>query len=104
MEPGIKYIEGIVRYSDGMFILETDGNSRDLNDSLLIWHIHHWDLETIKSAIEYSKKDANIFDDPEEGDLQYLIELAKVNNASELIELFSGFMVTGNIYEANRTN
>jgi uncharacterized phage protein (TIGR01671 family) len=97
MEPGIKEIEGVVIFKDGMFQLKIEDEK---HPSPLFWYDEKWDLKSIQEAIEWRPEDADIFDDPEEGDLQYLItECAKVNTPDELIEYLSGVEVIGNIHD-----
>ncbi len=99
MEPGIKEKGGTVIFKDGMFQIDEDSNDFDLGTPLA-WAFRQWDLPEIEEAISYGRPGASIFDDPEEGDLQYLItEVAKVKDANELIEYLSGVEIVGNIYE-----
>ncbi len=96
MEPGIKEIEGEVKFNGGVFYLDLDNNDMD---TPLSWHDTQWDLEGIKEAISYSRNNS-IFDDPEEGDLQYLMsDCAKVETPEQLIEYLSGLEIIGNIFE-----
>jgi len=98
MEPGIKIIEGVVEFKDGMFILICEDSKEDFSTPL-IWHYYNWDLESIKEAISWTRQDAGWFDDREEGDLQYLItECAKLETKEQLIEYLSGFEIIGNIH------
>lgn len=100
MEPGIKTIYGEVMFKDGTFYLDTDEDSfGDMVDPIS-WHHYEWDLEGIKEAISWTRQDADWFDDPEEGDLQYLItDCAKVENAEQLMEYLSGFTIEGHIHD-----
>jgi hypothetical protein len=99
MEPGIMEIEGVVTFTEGMFSID----KFDCDDNLqnpLSWCIQEWDLESIKDAISWTRKDPGWFDDPEDGDLIYLIsDVAKVKDSDELIQYLSGIEVIGNIYE-----
>ena len=99
MEPGIKEIYGEVKFKDGIFFIDTDETGYDLITPLL-WRQIFWDLKSIKEAISWTRQTDNWFDDPEEGDLEYLIsECAKVETTGQLIEYLSGFEILGNIYE-----
>jgi hypothetical protein len=95
MEPGIEAKQGIVVFKDGMFQIEQEDNTCPIAYANM-----EWDLESIKEAISYCRPDSFVFDDPEEGDLQYLIEeCAKVKTAEELILFLNGIEIIGNIYE-----
>jgi uncharacterized phage protein (TIGR01671 family) len=99
MEPGIKTISGTVKFLDGAFVLVDTDNQNDLTIPLS-WQQTVWDLETIKEAISWTRQTDGWFDDPEEGDLNYLInECASVETPEQLIEYLNGFEVIGNIYE-----
>lgn len=93
MEPGIKYFESVVEFRDGAFMIKNDDHS---NDFFPIWFVQtSWDLKSIYDAIDIR---GMIFDDPEEGDLQYLInDVAKVDSVEALINHLS-LEVIGNIY------
>ncbi len=97
MEPGIKTHEGIVVFEEAGFQYK----EHDKDELIpLQWIQTEWDLESIKEAISWTRQTAGWFDDPEEGDLQYLItDCAKVETAEQLIEYLSGIEVIGNIYE-----
>lgn len=98
MEPGIKTISGIVKFSGSCFNLDGEEGSSDFTTPLS-WCQIVWDLESIKEAISYGRPDRFVWDDPEEGDLQYLItECAKVKTPEELIEYLNGFEKIGSIY------
>lgn len=99
MEPGIKTISGIVRFVDGMFILDSDEPKEDFYHPLF-WYNIQWGLEEIKDSISWTRQTSEWFDDPEEGDLQYLItECAKLETSDQLIEYLSGLEIIGNIHE-----
>lgn len=99
MEPGIKIVSGIVKFKDGCFVLDAEEGSTDFITPIS-WHQTVWDLESIKEAISWTRQTDGWFDDPEEGDLQYLIsECAKVETADQLIEYLNGFEIIGNVYE-----
>lgn len=98
MEPGIRIEEGIVIFENGMFTLELfNGNILDFRS--LIDFIREWDLKMIEESIQLTSRYATVFDEPEDGDLQYLIELAEVENAEKLIEYFNGVEIIGNVHE-----
>lgn len=85
---GIKTIEEEVVFCNGFFTVD---------DMPLYWHDVAWDLDSIKSAINSHK---DLFDDPEEGDLIYLIEdVAQVKDEKELLDYLRGIEVIGNIHE-----
>ena len=95
MEPGIKTEEFIVVVRDSCFCVINE----DSNDcQALSWLNIKWDLDHIRDAISFGRPERFVWDEPEEGDLQYLIsECAKVKTAEELIEYLSGIEVIGNI-------
>jgi len=93
MEPGIREKEGTVFYKDGCFCLDGDG----LNDMPLSWACWDADLDEIQCNISCQR---GIWDDPEEGDLQYLMyEVAQVNTPEELVTYLSGCKILGNIHD-----
>jgi uncharacterized phage protein (TIGR01671 family) len=98
MEAGIKTDEGTVIFDDGSFRVETDSDVGNYHLTISDYDTV-WDLDGIESAIQWYKKDAGLFDNPEEGDLQYLMELAKVETPEALCEFFNGVEIIGNIYE-----
>jgi len=98
MEPGIKTISGVVVFKDGCFCIEGEEGTSDFT-APISWHQTVWNLENIREAISYGRPDRFVWDDPEEGDLQYLMEeCAKVKTPEELIEYLNGFEKIGSIY------
>jgi hypothetical protein len=97
MEPGIREIEGLVKFVDGMFVIDP----YESYDTIpLAWCIREWDLESIEESISWTRQTDGWFDDPEEGDLNYLItEVAKVKDVDELIKYLSGIEILGNIHQ-----
>ncbi len=96
LEPGIKIKEGNVEFTGGMFTVDHEDGPNDLSTPLL-WEIQTWDEISIKEAIISGRKD--IWDDPEEGDLQYLLEEFKLKDLQALIDLLSGVEIIGNVFE-----
>lgn len=97
-EPGIKAIEGEVLFDNGMFYLDTDGD-QDFTTPLG-WLNQEFNIDDIKESISWTRQTAGWFDDPEEGDLNYLIkEVAKVENEEQLLNFINGFEITGNIHD-----
>ena len=98
MEPGINEIEGYVMFEDGMFYLDTDGDIGFRTP--LSWLHQEINIEDIRESISWTRQTDGWFDDPEEGDLNYLIkEVAKVENEEQLLNFINGFEITGNIHE-----
>lgn len=96
LEPDIKEIHATVVFESGMFTIDSD----EYYPNPLSWIKTDWDLESIKEAISWRPQDADLFDDPEEGDLQYLIhEVAKVKNEEDLIDYLNVIEITGNIHD-----
>jgi hypothetical protein len=99
LEPEIKQQIDIVVYSNGMFVLKNKGSfGRDCSqDYPLSWEIFTYTSEGIQNGIgpaSYGIK----YDDPEEGDLNYLLESYKFKTEEELIK-YLGVEVIGNIYD-----
>lgn len=94
MEPGIQTHVGEVIFHDGMFQISHHPDVAN-SPSPIIWEMITWDGEAIKNAIDIRRM---IWDDPEEGDLQYLLELAGVETLEDLTHYF-GVQVIGNKYE-----
>lgn len=98
LEPGIRTVQDLVIYADGMFQLYDQRIK--YGESPLTWALRRWDLEAIKDAISWTRETDGWFDDPEEGDLNYLIkECAKVKTEEQLISLFDGVEIIGNIHD-----
>lgn len=98
MEAGIKERGGTVVFSEGCFMIEGDDFSS--SPYPLFWAETIWDLDSIKDAISYGgNADRFTFDDPEEGDLQYLIEECKLKTVEEFLNHINGLEIIGNIYE-----
>lgn len=95
MEPGIKISGGTVVFANECFSIEDDKGV----DPMFFYQTE-WDLISIESAISYYGTSVGVFDDPEEGDLQYLItEVAKVSSADDLIQYLNGWKIKGNIHD-----
>lgn len=102
MEPAIRTSEETIIFKDGTFGYESENH----NDIFcpLIWDDRQWTMDEVKEAICWRKADADIFDDPEEGDLNYLLQEYKLESPEALLEYISGIEVIGNIYETTLTN
>lgn len=107
MEPGILTITGVVSFNNGMFFLNDieydDIEYKIFNeeDIPLSWYNFEYSEIDIKDAISYYKSDKvyDFWDDPEEGDLKYLLDAYHLKDINELIEYLRGIEVIGNIYE-----
>ena len=97
MEPGIRTKEGAVYFNQREVSYGFDDDDGEFFS--LAWVPDHVDMEYVKQSIEYRHFDADLFDDPEEGDLSYLMEIAEVSTPEELLKLFSGFLIIGNIHQ-----
>lgn len=96
MECAIRIEQFIVVFSEGMFCFEKE-DKVDLTP--LQWLIAEWDLEQLKDSVCWSDPQKDIFDDPEEGDLNYLLEEYNYDSLESLIKDVSGIKVIGNIHE-----
>ena len=94
MEPMIRTVEEEVIFQDGMF-----GINYNSGFTPLAWIYQQYDLEGIRFAIQVGKPGWDIWDDPEEGDLQYLMDEYSCDTEEELLEYVNLFEVIGNIYE-----
>ena len=97
MEPGVKTKEVEVLFRNGTFCTDEDDNYEIVG--MLAWEIQQWDEATIREAISYRRDGSDLWDDPEEGDLQYLLQITDCKTIQELIEHLSGVEVIGNIFE-----
>lgn len=90
MEPGIKIEEGEVVFEEGMFgIKDLEGYGTGVFP--LSWCIRQWTLDDLEQYIGCPRF---LFDAPEEGDLQYLMEeVAKVKTTDELLQYISGIHI-----------
>lgn len=98
MEPAIREFECEVVFKDGIFCTYDDDGWFESRP--LAWIDSYPDLDSLKFAISYTRQTDGWFDDPEEGDLQYLIEVTEgVNTPDELLKYLDGIEVIGNIHE-----
>lgn len=98
MEPGIQTKELAIVWDNelcGFGVEDNNGYNTDI--IALGWYDVQWDEQAIKDAIGAPR--GEIWDDPEEGDMQYLLAEYKLNNLQELIEYISGIEVIGNVYD-----
>ena len=87
-----------VIFKDGIFGCYQENESGVTDNFVpLCWLYNDWDEENIKCSIANPRND--IWDDPEEGDLQYLLEQYNLKNVDDLIEYCSVFEVIGNIHQ-----
>lgn len=93
MEAEIEEALIVVEYRDGMFV-----SADESNPCPLVWENQEYDLPALREAVAWRGSN-DLFDDPDEGDLNYLMERAGVKTVEELLEKVSGFEVIGNIYE-----
>lgn len=98
MEAAIKTYKSEVVFKDGMFVVDKEDAAFDCNIPIC-WINQIWDEVSIKDAISFRKLDADLWDDPEEGDLVYLLEEYKLKDLQELISYISNIEIIGNIYE-----
>lgn len=94
MEAGILESNYEVVYKDGIIGVEEDYIQEPCP---LIWYTNVYTEEAIRNAIGTPRN--SIWDDPEEGDLQYLLQEYKLKDLQELIEYLSGVEIIGDIYE-----
>lgn len=94
MEPAIETLKEEVFLKDGIF------GTMEHNDIVpLSWILPCYDEEAIKSSIAIGKPGWDIWNDPEDGDLQYLLDEYAINGLDELIDYCNCFEVIGNIHE-----
>lgn len=94
MEPAIETLEQEVVFKDGIF-----GVIEQIDIIPLFWIIPSYDEDEIKHSISVGKPGWDIWDSPDEGDLQYLLDEYSLNNVEELIEYCNCFKVIGNIHQ-----
>lgn len=106
MEPAIATINAIVVFKDGMFLSDLIGDySSDIINRYddmpfpLCYDSHYYIEQDIKDAIAVYKPSMDIWDCPEEGNLQYLLEQYNLKNIDELLSYVSGIEIIGNIYQ-----
>lgn len=97
MEPAIKTEQLAVIFRNGVFGLDEE-KQWDI-PTPLEWVYREWDLESLKDAVCWRKNERDIFEDPEEGDLQYLLDEYNLKSEEELLKYISGFEIIGNIHE-----
>lgn len=95
MEPLIEKVGGTVVFIEECFQIQDENQI-----SPMFYYQTDWDLESIECAISFHGTNVGLFDDPEEGDLQYLItEVAKVANTEELINYLNGWVIEGTVHD-----
>lgn len=95
MECAIRTEQFIVVFSEGMFCFEKE-DKVDLTP--LQWLILEWDLEQLKDATCWRDWQKDIFEDEDEGDLNYLIEEYNYDSLGSLLKDISGVKIIGNIH------
>jgi len=99
MEPGIKVIEGEVFFSEQHLTWGLiDYDTHDENFEHLAWLNWPVTLNDVESALNMHRH-GFIFDDPEEGDLQYLYEITESKSEEELLRYLNGVEIIGNIHD-----
>jgi uncharacterized phage protein (TIGR01671 family) len=97
MEAEIREEEVVVEFLDGAFRVKIENYYTDT--PTLSELIYNYDLETLKDAVHYSERHGLLFDDPEEGDLTYLLTQYNQPSTNELLKFISGVEVIGNIHQ-----
>lgn len=97
MEPEIQTLEYIVELTNGIFGVNEE--TSDWGITPLSWINENYSEEGLRSAIGYEGRCEFEWIDPEEGDLQYLLETYKQPSLEVLLEFVSGIELIGNIYE-----
>lgn len=97
MEAAIRETIEVVEFKDGMFGFATENHSDIFCP--LFWDVRIWTLDHVKDAISWRAEDADLFDNPNEGDLQYLLSEYKLETPEALLKYISGVEIIGNIYE-----
>lgn len=95
LEPYIESKIHTVIFKEGVFCSEKP--SGYMGDNMLI--PLQWEMETYDSGSLSSNFDSDIWDDEEEGDLQYLLSEYNIDNETDLIHHLSGIEVIGNIHQ-----
>lgn len=98
LEPGIKEKIGAVKYVDGTFYIDDPDNVHDMQWPIMYDNATYTESD-IKNAIAVGKEPYDIWDNPKEGNLQYLLEEYKLPDLQALIEYLSGIEVIGNIHD-----
>lgn len=102
MEPEISKETVDVIFCNGSFCLNDNTQIDDfINKTPLCFEIAKYNLEDAKNGFAggyYDYKTSGIWDDVEEGDLQYLLSEYNLSSEEELIN-FLGVEIIGNIYE-----
>lgn len=97
MEPAIKTENLEVIFRSGVFGLDEE-KSWDV-PTPLEWAFREWDLESLKDAVCWRQDERDVFANPDEGDLQYLIDEYNLKSEEELLKYISGFTIIGNVHE-----
>lgn len=100
MEAAIKTLEYEVVFQEGMFGVETENDyGYDTHFVPLAWVFGEYDEDAIKAAISTGRDSFDIWNDEEEGDLQWLLEDYKCADLQELLDYVNTFEIIGNIHE-----
>ena len=93
MEPEIRTETHIVTYNEGMFTSEESGSDFI---APIAWDNKQYDEARIIEAIDVR---GMIWDSPNDGDLQYLLDKYKLKNLDKLIQFISGVELVGNVHD-----
>ena len=93
MEPEIRTETHIVTYNEGMFTSEESGSDFI---APIAWDNKQYDEARIIEAIDVR---GMIWDSPDDGDLQYLLDKYKLKNLDKLIQFISGVELVGNVHD-----
>lgn len=97
MEPAIRTEKLAVVFRSGVFGLDEE-KTWDI-PTPLEWAFREWDLESLKDAVCWRQDERDIFANPDEGDLQYLLDEYNLKSEEELLKYISGFEIIGNIHQ-----
>ena len=99
LEPAIRDVVGVVKFIDGMMVIDSDDLEKYRNHAPLKWCNNSYNEEDIKECIQFHGNDLHDWNGTDESELPYLIELAGVKNLEELCEYLSGIEIIGNVHQ-----
>jgi len=100
MEPGIEIIESEVYYKDGVYSIDKESRYTEEYSTALIYEIREWIEWEVQQQIGSPR--GELWDDPEEGDLQYLLEEYGYKDLQHMLKDISGIKVIGNIHNKDQ--
>jgi hypothetical protein len=101
LEPYIREIVSPIVYYKDRFTIQREVDNNSFGHIVPLSWIYHEKIDKEQMLGGFRVQDSDLkWDDPEEGELQYLLKKYKLKSEKELIEYISGIEKIGNIHES----